>query len=163
MTWHPLNGGNVCFLITSFSEVKALFSPALCPSSLKGVWRSQRLLEDCCTFDSSFFEALIGRLSANVTRLLGLAGVGDWSQKAWEKALRNECRAIHKINGQRGMDLPVAVETASEHKVVSETEWDGKVGMCESDCYQRTFKKIMFLTNQSSGKHILPRHYLTKA
>lgn len=45
-----------------------------------------------------------------------------------EGALWNERRAIQEINGQRGMDLMVATETASKHRLVQETEkreWGG--------------------------------------
>lgn len=71
------------------------------PCSLKRVWRSQWLLDGCCTFDSSFFEALRGRLSSNVTRVLGLALAGDWSWKVQEKKKKEWHQVIHKVNGMR--------------------------------------------------------------
>lgn len=63
------------------------------------LWRSQRLLDGCCTFDSSFFEAIRRKLSTNITWVPGLAPAGDGS---WE---------IHKINGERAVDLQPNVES----------------------------------------------------
>lgn len=63
------------------------------------LWRSQRLLDGCCTFDSSFFEAIRRKLSSNITWVPGLAPAGDGS---WE---------IHKINGERAVDLQPNVES----------------------------------------------------
>lgn len=63
------------------------------------LWRSQRLLDGCCTFDSSFFEAIRRKLSTNITWVPGLAPAGDGS---WE---------IHKINGERAVDLQPNVQS----------------------------------------------------
>lgn len=49
------------------------------------LWRSQRLLDGCCTFDSSFFEALRRKLSANITWVPGLAPAGDGSWKNFKE------------------------------------------------------------------------------
>ena len=87
--------------LIQWSQALVFFFPAIWrPWSLRRVWRSQRLLDGCCTLDSGFFEALRGRLSTNVTRAQGLAAVGDWSLKAPRKSFKGmNVGAIQEING----------------------------------------------------------------